>query len=1390
MQPGDATPAGGREDGAAASHPTVGGHGAGGGIDSAAPESRTAGPSPTWAASTAEVQPQQPAHSPPSDLRAVVEKQPAPASSAGDAGVRLAAAATAAVENPPAPPEGPVLLPGRLQLRQTLLVADRNIGWERVQPLCDAGASPAEKEELQELLAVWCTQWHCFPPWKHVLRAREWMLTAPQQHQHQQSSAAAQEQQQAKPDDEVPAATAAAAVVLWPDLSYPEKRMVVECYVHLKKAHNAAAGDLQAKATDLMRWCRPQQRPPCADADASDAATSTDAGNSSSPACFIATNRLWHFMRAHRVRNVGQEGVAPACRGAGDPGKGGPGQLDTHKPGFDGLDQLSGRNYNLTAQQVAERIIRPALEAVGGRLSYAEVYWGKDDEEERAPPATANGGEASKSKVPSRERLYVPYPQNIDFCDLAYAVMATGLKNSRATAWVEMFCSRRSAEPPLAAQTHATAATAAAGGLEGPQAVLPPPEVLQRCQHVGLVAGGAWPWVPLQPPPPLTDASCVVQLRAALAAPLKPLLLVRAYADVYTESRSNWGHPTTPGRDCLRLAMEAVAAAPAPLEVVAAAAVTQAASSRAAVEPEGMGQQRQIAAATDGQEQGPAAAQELWAVYGAAVQARKKQMDEYRSVYYPPRIAYKDALSPEPSWRPTAAAAAAAAPAGLRITRVLRVEGLLAPPATPAAPAALPALESQPAVVAVAEAGAPAVDGAAAAVATAAPLQAAAAAVPQQHQEQQEAVVLRTHVLDEQQLQCPPGMGQAEADELLRVWAEDWACTPDLYTVLRTWVACSAQPQQQQRQQQQQQQQKEEEEEDGRGVWAGMSWGERRAACELVLLYGPGAATWRPSAEAEAQARAASSRPDCVTVGFLKRFMDAHCLQADVYRKASGVGTHGKLDPYETLFSLPGQAVWNPRSAATTTASTSWVCANIVVPATKAYGSCYSDLFLSTPLQDKFLPSSGDRLCHPAATAKQPAFASHAWATRFSDFVGALQIKGVDAALEVSEEYPEPYWIDIFHKNQHQVVAVHDLSENLKAAGRVWCLFELMTAIQVEVPVRLYPSQPAYDGFQAMLEDDGGSAAWGANTKVSPQLLAEVDTLDVSTAQATVAADKDMILGMIRDSIGIDSMNAQVRAMFKRLLPEVSEYFRSIIVDRASQVACFAGDGIVGTVSGWQQPQELEAQQQAPAGGGAVAAGSGSRRGHCRRPQARPTRVADVRAGDWVVTAGGGVSRVVLLTVDPVGPEGVEVCALPARGSSGSSSGDSPGSSSRSSSGGPGHLLVTADHPVLLDGVWRLPRDVAPVQMLGPDRVPYGCVFNLELDPPAPLDVSGVVLVSLGQDTSGEARQGVDPASDALFGWGWAGNPDRARYLRQQEQLGCKRLAAGRDDGASAARML
>ena len=254
--------------------------------------------------------------------------------------------------------------------------------------------------------------------------------------------------------------------------------------------------------------------------------------------------------------------------------------------------------------------------------------------------------------------------------------------------------------------------------------------------------------------------------------------------------------------------------------------------------------------------------------------------------------------------------AEATAPAVLCVERVLRLEGYPPPPPTPP----------------------PHAEGGAAAAAASLPPPAA--------------VVLLEMVVEAQQLVCPSDMSQTEADDLVGVWVREWACLPDWHTIMRTRAACSssssssssAGP--------------------GRRLqWADMSYAQRRSACELYLLYGPSAANWAPSKEWEAKSRETSSTGGFVTPDFLVTFNGMHQLDKGNVspRRHSVLATHHqRMRPYhgitvlrrcllprcgpapqsEALGVYPGQAAWNPRGFASGH-TTSWVCANIVLPATK-----------------------------------------------------------------------------------------------------------------------------------------------------------------------------------------------------------------------------------------------------------------------------------------------------------------------------------------------------------------------------------------------------------------------------------------------------------------------
>ena len=68
--------------------------------------------------------------------------------------------------------------------------------------------------------------------------------------------------------------------------------------------------------------------------------------------------------------------------------------------------------------------------------------------------------------------------------------------------------------------------------------------------------------------------------------------------------------------------------------------------------------------------------------------------------------------------------------------------------------------------------------------------------------------------------------------------------------------------------------------------------------------------------------------------------------------------------------------------------------------------------------------------------------------------------------------------------------------------------------------------------------------------------------------------------------------------------------------------------------------------------------------------------------------------------------------------------------------------------------------------------MPYGAVFNFELDPPAMVAVSGVQLVTLGQDLRLQPYVGVTEESNELFGWGWRRQRGRrAQLLRQARRM-------------------
>jgi hypothetical protein len=84
---------------------------------------------------------------------------------------------------------------------------------------------------------------------------------------------------------------------------------------------------------------------------------------------------------------------------------------------------------------------------------------------------------------------------------------------------------------------------------------------------------------------------------------------------------------------------------------------------------------------------------------------------------------------------------------------------------------------------------------------------------------------------------------------------------------------------------------------------------------------------------------------------------------------------------------------------------------------------------------------------------------------------------------------------------------------------RAWCLFELFCAVEMNVEVFFCFSEMALSELQDKIASSGRG-------KKDVEVVQKVDA---ELANATVAADRDMILSQITKSIGIQQFNSELK---------------------------------------------------------------------------------------------------------------------------------------------------------------------------------------------------------------------------------------------------------------------
>ena len=207
-----------------------------------------------------------------------------------------------------------------------------------------------------------------------------------------------------------------------------------------------------------------------------------------------------------------------------------------------------------------------------------------------------------------------------------------------------------------------------------------------------------------------------------------------------------------------------------------------------------------------------------------------------------------------------------------------------------------------------------------------------------------------------------------------------------------------------------------------------------------------------------------------------------------------------------------------------TRTTTGEVCEMLIKPATRDGACAYYDLLqLADAHQEDGQQWAG----------ASHYFLSHSWSYRFRDLLGIL---------EAFEEQTKPgstryYWLDIFVMNQHSASELGNLIDNLQAAvrspgrlllavdswrdptplTRVWCLLEVFTAIQQRAEVILCFSAAEETSFAQTLVQN------------QAEVQRTLDTVDAERAEATVAADRELIFGMIRRGTGFARFNDTIR---------------------------------------------------------------------------------------------------------------------------------------------------------------------------------------------------------------------------------------------------------------------
>jgi len=219
--------------------------------------------------------------------------------------------------------------------------------------------------------------------------------------------------------------------------------------------------------------------------------------------------------------------------------------------------------------------------------------------------------------------------------------------------------------------------------------------------------------------------------------------------------------------------------------------------------------------------------------------------------------------------------------------------------------------------------------------------------------------------------------------------------------------------------------------------------------------------------------------------------------------------------------------------------TTEEVCVSVIKPIASRARASLAEVLLHVNAAD---PVTGRPF-----VGRATLFVSHAWKYRFTDLLDALEAH-ICAMPEPDLVY---VWLDTFVVNQHasmdkpKIWWTVTFREAIRSIGatclvlapwnapiplaRAWCIWEIASVVLTDtaLDVALAPTQAA--AFEKALVEDFGSIA------------TSLSRVDVRNAEAFILADRDMILRVAEETVGLSKLNELVLGRMREWLAGVGK---------------------------------------------------------------------------------------------------------------------------------------------------------------------------------------------------------------------------------------------------------